>query len=242
MPHHDIIAGAKLRQMTRQLMAERILIKLSVPQVRYEHLTIITDLEPKRKPRFFRIDPPPGAVKMIQAHRICELECEFTGRDGVIHSFRAEVQRIDADDIWLQYPKIIQRWQQRQNVRIEPGDHSILRLSLDDHIIDLSIENISTGGVLCTGPRQYKKWIKPEQQWDNVFLELALGEDVTHVTVARVEILRLSTDARPGLFSMAMKFCQVNAQNHRKLIQYINTCQRQVLQARRQSEPRQGST
>jgi len=233
MPPFDIIKGTKLNGLMKELIADQTLIKLSVAGSAYERLTVITQLRPEKAPLYFRIDPPQGVKTAIKRRRAKSLDFEFTGHDQVIHRFDANLHQDLTDDIWLEYPEQIQRVQQRQNVRIDPGRNSLLLLDLKGRHLDLHIENLSAGGVLCTCPNKFKPLIEIGQQWEDVSLKLASGMDAYHITVGRLQVLRITAGSRPKHFKIAIAFLQINKQTHQKLLHFINSCQREMLKNRK---------
>jgi len=235
MPLYEIIEGLKRYGLMNELISDQTLIKLSVPGTAYERLTVITQIQPKKSPLYFCIDPPQGLKAVIERRSAKALDFEFTAQDRVVHQFKANLHPGLADGLWLHVPEQIQRVQQRNNVRIDPGINSILLLDLDGRHMDLSIENLSAGGALCTCPNQYKPLIEIGQQWEDVPMELALGMDAYHLTIGRLHVLRITAGSRPKHFNIALEFLQTNRQTQQKLLHFINACQREVLRNRNKS-------
>ena len=92
MPDFEKIAGQKVIDIFHQLHNDKTLVKISLPHIKYERLTVITNLRQNNNVRTFQIASPEGLNSIIQESEPGKINFEFTGSDHLPHKFTAAIK------------------------------------------------------------------------------------------------------------------------------------------------------
>lgn len=223
MPPYETLDKARLQALMQYLVRNRTLIKYSIPNTPFESLTILSDLQPRQNPEVFRIDLVP---EFIDDKKIVMVDFDFNGPDRLQYRFHATIKQMTVDTVWLKIPDEIERYQQRDHVRIIPGLKSVIKLPIEMNEIDLPISDVSLGGALCVCPNSFRRFIDINKTWENVPVILTLGFDFFHLSIGKMEVVRKSTGTFPGHFNLAVAFRRIDRPNQKKLAKFINSSQR----------------
>jgi c-di-GMP-binding flagellar brake protein YcgR len=226
------IDGDKLLSIFQQLISQRIYIKVYLPQVDYESLTLITDTCNDGRQPMFRIDIPKGLPKAIAQTKSNRLAFEFTSSDKVTHRFNSDIETVSDDTISLFYPSFIQRHQQRDNFRVKVPFDSHAIVSIDDNKIRMEIDNVSLGGVYCYCRNKYKSMMTQDLELTGMELYFTFKNQCVNVSIQRTMIKRMEIRHRPKHFGLAFEFIQIKRDAKKLLVQQIYELQRAFLQNR----------
>lgn len=232
MTTFENLDGKKLLSVFRQLVKQQILIKVYLPRVNYESLTIVTDTHANGRRQIFQIDVPKGLHAAVKESESNQLSFEFTSDDKVIHRFTSDIVTIGEKTISMLYPPIIQRHQQRNNFRIKAPLDSIATVSLEDTMIRMEIDNVSLGGVYCYCPNKYKAAMAQGFELTGMELTFTLRNQCACVMIQKTAIKRVESRHRPRRFGIAFEFLKINRDNKKLLVQLIYDLQRLYLQNR----------
>lgn len=232
MPNFENIEGNKISNIFRQLIKQRILVKVFLRKCDFENLTLVTAAQDDGKVQTFRIDAPKGLHAAIAEAETTILSFEFTSTDHVAHRFDAEIDAVSRNDVSLRYPSFIQRRQQRDNFRVKVPSDSHAVVTIEDTQIRMEIENISLGGLYCYCPNRHKQLLSPETELSDMELSFMLKCDCCTIQIQRVQVKRTEPKHRPRHFGVAFEFIQIKRNAKKQLVQQIYELQRVFLQNR----------
>jgi hypothetical protein len=232
MTTFENLNGDKLFSIFQQLVNQKILIKVYLPQVEYESLTLVTATCDEDRRPIFQIDIPKGLLAAITESKSNQLSFEFTSADKVSHRFKSDIATIDDKAISLLYPQFIQRHQQRDNFRIKAPYDSNATIMVEDKLIRMEIDNISLGGVYCYCPNKYKPAMFQGLELANMELIFTLKNQSSHVIIQNTAIRRVESRHRPRHFGIAFEFIKIKKDYKKQLVQLIYELQRLYLQNR----------
>ena len=224
--------GDKLLAIFQQLVQQQIFIRVYLPQVSYESLTIVTDaLDAGRRPTF-QIDVPEGLHEAIKESKSNQLSFEFISTDKVTHSFASDILKIRKKSISMLYPSFIRRHQKRENFRITVPLDSFATMNLEDTMIRMEVDNISLGGLYCYCPNRYKASMAKGLEVTGMELMIALKNQCVCVAIQQAAIIRVESRHRPKRFGIAFAFNKIDKDNKKLLVQLIYDLQRLYLKNR----------
>ena len=229
------IEGQRVIDIVHYLFSEKTLVKVSLRDKEFDHLTVITNLRNESNERTFQIDPPAGLYALIKQSAPRELDFEFTGSDQLPHKFSAQLQHAGQKEIWLSYPAFIQRHQLRNNFRIKVPTEAQLQVLVGQTDVRMIIDNISLGGAFCHCSNGYKPLFEEKQQLNKLEMMFTLSDHCIEVPIERAVVRRLEPRTRPKHFGVALEFVQISNEARKKLTQEIYDIQRYYLQSRRKT-------
>jgi c-di-GMP-binding flagellar brake protein YcgR len=232
MTTFENLNGDKLFLIFQQLVNQKILIKVYLPQVEYESLTLVTDTCDEDRRPIFRIDVPKGLLAAITESKSKQLSFEFTSTDKVSHRFKSDIATIENKSISLLYPQLIQRHQQRDNFRIKAPYDSNATILVEDKLIRMEIDNISLGGAYCYCPNKYKSTMVQGLELTGMELIFNLKSQSSHIMIQNTAIKRVESRHRPRHFGIAFEFIKIKKDYKKQLVQLIYDLQRAYLQNR----------
>lgn len=232
MTEFETIEDPKIDKILYQLMQDRTLIKVSLPEMAYENLTLLTDIQEDDKVKSFCIDPPKGLLDCLGQAQTDRLFFEFTGPDQLIHRFEAQPTASTKSELWLQYPQAIDRYQMRENFRVKALSGSYAKLQIEDRTIRMEIDNLSLGGIFCICPKTFKSLLEDAPRLEDMELTITLNNDLFVANIELVLVKRIETQVRPKYFGIAFEFKKMHKEVRKRLVQHIYDLQREFLQTR----------
>ena len=232
MTTFENLDGDKLLSVFQLLVKQQILIKVYIPKVDYENLTIVTDTRANSRQHLFQIDVPKGLHAAIMESRSNKLSFEFTSDDKVTHRFTSDILATDRKTLSMLYPQIIQRHQQRDNFRIKAPLDSYATLSIENVKIRMEIDNLSLGGVYCFCHNKHKAAMPRGLELTDMELYFTLKNQCSCVRIKKTAVKRVESRHRPKRFGIAFEFKKISRDDKKLLVQLIYELQRLYLQNR----------
>jgi hypothetical protein len=232
MTEYETIEGPKIDIIFDQLMQDRTLIKVSMPEMAYENLTLLTDIQEDDKEKRFTIDPPKGLLDYLGQAQTDRLFFEFTGPDHLIHRFEAQPTALSKSALCLRFPQAIDRYQMRDNFRVKVLSGSYAELQIEDRTMRMEIDNLSLGGVFCICSKAFKSLLEGTPRLEDMELTIALKNDLFVANIERVLVKRIETLSRPKYFGIAFEFLKMHKEVRKRLVRHIYELQRDFLQTR----------
>ena len=232
MTDYETIDGSKIDNIFEQLILDRTLIKVSLPEMAYENLTLLTDIQEDDKSKIFNIDPPRGLLDCLRQAQTDRLLFEFTGPDQLIHRFEAQPIGSSKSALCMRYPQAIDRYQMRDNFRVKVFSGSYTELEIEDKTIRMEIDNLSLGGVYCICSKTFKPFFENSPRLEDMELTVALKNDSFVANIELVLVNRIETLTRPKYFGIAFEFLKMHKEVRKRLVQHIYELQREFLQTR----------
>ncbi len=237
MPTFENIDGEKLFMIFDQLISQKILVKVYLPQIDYENLTLITDTRTDGQRPIFMIDVPKGLHEALAGLESNRLAFEFTSTDKVTHRFHCDIDAVCGNTISMLYPSFIQRHQQRDNFRVKAPADSHAVLTIENTRMQMEIDNVSLGGVYCYCPNKYKPMMAEDRVLAEMELIFSFKNQWINISIQQAKILRTESRQRPRHFGIAFEFIQIKRDARRMLVQHIYEIQRAFLQNRLKTMP-----
>jgi c-di-GMP-binding flagellar brake protein YcgR len=237
MAESEKIKGAAIPNLFEELLHHKTLLKLSVSDTDYEHLTLITALVNRNKGPHFAIDTPEGFEQATAKIAPWHLHFEFTGKDHVKYTFRCIDGEIDNNRIYVKYPREIERWQRRELFRVNAPAGTKLCLPLDTLRYELDVIDISIGGTLAalvrTGPHDLDN---PPFADARILkdIELVFPSEIMRrpIKIKTVQLKRLRKNSEKTGYEVAFEFYEISTGEQRRLTDLIYHLQRQALRQR----------
>lgn len=231
MANYEKIPGKKIHGLISALIKNRTLIKVAVPDIDYEQLTIVTGAKKGIGGPCFQIDPPDGLAQAIQDNSIKSLFFEFSAEDRLPQRFEAAVKEA-ATEIWLRYPEIVKRYQLRNDFRIKVPPNAYATLFIAETKVEMVIDNLSLGGIFCHCPNRYKDLVSVGLQCGSIDMAFSYGGQRQIVSADRGVVCRLEGRTMTRHFGVAFEFTHLKANTRRRLTQIVYDLQRDYLRNR----------
>lgn len=239
MESTDIIKDRQLVKLFNYLHDRQVLVKMKVPENKFEFLTVISAIHDMGTGYFFRIDDSENQsiLKNGLSNTDTEIHFEFNGDDKLPYVFRTKGVKAVNNDLWVKFPEQVSRLQKRKNFRIDVPTGSILFLSKDDIEYNLSIINLSASGVYALYEMKKKSDklldLSMGESIDDVELLLTLPEqNDTGAFVKTAIVRRIEIKKEIKSIGYAFEFMKLNSRHQQNLIQFIYLVQRELLKKR----------
>jgi c-di-GMP-binding flagellar brake protein YcgR len=237
MAENEKINGGAIPKLFKELLHHQTLLKLTVVDGEYEHLTVITDLVNRNDQPHFIIDTPKGLEQAAAAIGSWKLHFEFTGKDHIKYTFTATDAQIDSNRIYIKYPLKITRWQRRGLFRIDAPAGTKLCLTHDTVRHELEVMNISIGGTLAalvqTRSRHFEKAPFADRQFlKNIQLLFPSEIMLTPIRIKAVQIRRIKMNSEKRGYEVGFVFDEIDTDEEKRLTDMIYRLHRQQLRRR----------
>jgi c-di-GMP-binding flagellar brake protein YcgR len=232
MSNFEKITGPKVVEIIDDLITGKTLVKVSIPRHDFERLTIVIGTRSEDDVLYFRIDSPEGLwMAMQQAGQPETLRFEFLDEGRLPHRFEAPLNTRD-QEIWLQCPEYIQRYQLRNDFRIKAPANAHATALINEIELKMHVDNISLGGLYCHCPNSAKAMLFKDQIIENLDLVFIFGGEYQMITIGRAVVRRMDGRTRQRHFGVAFEFMQMNIEVKKRLTQIIYGLQRDYLKSR----------
>ena len=237
MAESEKIKGAAIPNLFEELLHHKTLLKLSVSDTDYEHLTLITALANRNKGPHFAIDTPEGFEQTTAEIASWHLHFEFTGKEHIKYTFRCIGGEIDNNRIYVKYPREIERWQRRELFRVNAPAGTKLCLPQDTLRYELDVIDISIGGTLAALVRTSPHDLDNPPFADARILkdiELVFPSEIMRqpIKIKTVQLKRLRKNSEKTGYEVAFEFYEISTGEQRRLTDLIYHLQRQALRQR----------
>ncbi|MFZ1983548.1 MAG: PilZ domain-containing protein [Desulfatitalea sp.] len=232
MSNFEKITGPKVVEIIHELISGKTLVKVSIPKKDFERLTIVIGTRTEGGVLHFQIDPPEGLWMALQkADQPETLRFEFLDETRLPHRFEAPLNDYD-QEIWLQCPEYIQRYQLRNDFRIKAPANAHATALINETELKMHVDNISLGGLYCHCPNSAKAMLFKDQIIENLDLVFTFGGEYQMLSIGRAVVRRLEGRTRQRHFGVAFEFAQMNTEVKKRLTQIIYGLQRDYLKNR----------
>jgi len=237
MEQAEIIGHKSRFNIFEQLQKDRTFVKMHVPDMQYERLTVVTGTRFNKDIPCFVVDCPKGFAQAVVDVDKCRMHFEFIGNDNLQYSFRTTAKEIVGDEIWIRFPEVINRFQRRKNFRIAPPLGTKLYISGDSAKHEMSVINVSQGGVLCTffsfeKGSQNTPLFTAGNRLKNIGLAFPSEENVLMVQVKEALVIRVGKNPETDRNTCALQFTNIKKSQEKLLIELIYRFQRDLLRKR----------
>lgn len=237
MDEPEKIKGGAIPKLLKELLHHKILLKLTLVDTDYEQLTLITALAERNNAPHFIIDKPTGFQQAAAAADRWQLYFEFTGKDHIRYTFSTTGAEIDKRQIYIPYPRKIERWQRRELFRLDAPTGTRLCLKQNAEQQELDVINISLGGMLAALVQTRTGHLDKAPFADQQFLtdiELVFPPEVMPqpIRIKTVQVRRQEKKSKKSGFEVGLEFCEISTGEKKRLTDLIYQMQRQRLRNR----------
>ena len=239
MADGSTIEGKQSEGLFRQLIRTNTLVTMRIRGIEgYQRLTMITDIRQLRGNHAFAIDPPAQFAETVGDLPDWNIHFKFTGPDKIEYSFSTTGGQMEGREIWIPFPKAIERIQRRKYFRIDTPPGTQIKLAVKKTPRMADILNISQGGLLCVLVR-----LKKEIRTDPV---LRIGDHLSNITltcpneegpadtvpIRAAVVRRVEVDQNHYRHRYAMEFLDMTFSEQSDLTRVIYRLQREFLRKR----------
>jgi c-di-GMP-binding flagellar brake protein YcgR len=232
MPRFENIDGAKCTALLQAMVTGKKLIQVALPKSDYNQLTLVTHIDQDSDVEKFKIDVPDGLETAIAQSSATRLSFEFIDEERVTHRFEAHIASVDRTGVNCLIPKVIERYQQRDNFRVKVFSGGMALLEIDQLSIRMTIDNVSLGGIFCYCPNKFKQLFENKTNLREMNLSFTQQEGSILIPIRKLRVNRIESCNQPKKFGIAFEFLRIDRDARRQLVQQIYELQRAYLQNR----------
>lgn len=237
MDESEKIKGGAILKLFEQLRHQKTLLKLSSVDSDDERPTRIAALENRNGALHFIIHMPKGLDLPPTDFDGQRLYFEFTGNDHIKYTFMSAVAATDGKRIYVQYPRVVERWQRRDVFRINAPAGTKLCLTRHAEQYALTVINISIGGMLAAWVRTRAPDLKKPpfadiQLFRNIGLVFPAEIMQTPIRIKTARIKRMKKKSEKTAYEVALEFDEIDGEEEKRLTDLIYRLQRQQLRDR----------
>jgi c-di-GMP-binding flagellar brake protein YcgR len=219
------------------LQSDKTLIKMSLLDKDYERLTIVTGIRTRNNTPFFLIDYPGGFRETVADLEVWSVVFQFTGKDKLQYVFRTSGGEIHRNEIWIRFPKVIERGQRRRHFRLEVPFGTKLHFQLRSSKRELSVSNVSLGGVLgaivsSESGTQKGQSLRSGDILEHIQLEFPSSEEDLRVHIIKARVVRWEDGPLASHKHYAIQFIEMDKSEEAALTELVYKFQREFLRRR----------
>jgi len=239
MTEPEIIQDEGILRILKELQESKTLVKMRLQNKKYERLTLITSIIKKRKSPRFMIDYTTEFENAVADSEVWRLHFEFTGADNIKYVFNTTGGEFSRGNIWVNFPAVVERYQRREDFRLEAPAKTRLFFNLNTDAYELLVKNVSLGGALgVLGILNKKLEHELKQHNDQILENIELAFPEKHkkkisITIKQAQINRLERNTLTNNYEYALQFKEIDEENELRLTNLIYHFQRDYLRKRK---------
>ena len=231
------IQGKNRHNVFELLIKENTLIKMQIPKLGYEQLTMVNDVCMQSNDPFFIIDPPNDFFDIVTDLDQAKIRFEFNFKEGVQYVFTSVGGMILDNEIWIVFPDIIKRIQRRKDFRLEFPKGSVICFQLKSIEHEMDLINLSMGGAYAeisvnTNGDEKIPILKSGNSVRNVVLSAPSDEGNLNVHINKASIIRVKKLKTGKRYKLGIQFIDIDRAEVKVLKKLIYDSQRRFLQKR----------
>jgi c-di-GMP-binding flagellar brake protein YcgR len=236
----EIITGDKIPLLMNQLRQEHAILKLYMPGIGNDWLSIVLGVKKDNGTPCFVIDSPSGAGFYLHASKGQKIIIEFTDRNHVHFRLRSVIERVADQNVYVMMPEVVYRLQRRGCFRVpSPIDTKII-INDQEGRLDLEAINISESGALAGNPsashnsmRFFRGAVK------RLIIIYKEDENEQIIKIKRAEIRRVLKRPETGCYEYAFMFHDRGKEIEKEIRMFIYSCQRKILYRKKYEDEEQ---
>ena len=241
MENIELIQGDAVLQLFKELQQNKTPLRVKLTNGDYEHLSHLKQIRKRLRTHHFLIEYNEDFQAAAKDLEELRLKIEFTGEDGILHTFHTKDSDVSQQLIWFKVPESIQRFQRRSLFRLEAPHGTRLFFEVNGIRYKLLVINVSLGGtlgVLVSLTKQMEEELKlrEPQILDNVELVFPSkddNDDTARVRIKCCQIIRQERNPQTKKYECAMEFKEIIETEQKKLTELFYQWQRDYLRKRR---------
>ena len=237
MDTQNTIQGKKRRAVFEQLLKENTLIKMHIPKLGYEKLTMVIDIRRNDNEPFFIIDPPNDFQENVPDLTQKKIHFEFNFKEGVRYAFTSVGGMILENEIWVVFPEFIERIQRRKDFRLEFPKGSRIRFHLESIAHEMDLINLSMGGAYAEismnkDGEEKVPYLESGNTVHDIVLCAPSEEGNLEVNIKKASIMRVEKIKTGKRYKLGIQFIEIDGTEVKTLKKLIYDSQRSFLQNR----------
>ena len=200
----------------------------------YERLTIMVDVRVTRENQIFLIDYPQDFKETVAVLDPWTIRFDFKGEDKIPSFFKTSGGVISGRDIWIPFPRFIERKQRRRDFRISSPVGKRLEFLLDSKEHELSVINFSQGGALVSTGKggRNELGIETGGRIKNLTLFIPFDKALKRIRVSEAKVRRVDQDSTTKHYRYGLQFTDIEREEKLFLKKIIYRTQRDLLRKR----------
>jgi c-di-GMP-binding flagellar brake protein YcgR len=230
MEDPEIITGDKISLLMDQLRQEHTILKLYMPGIGNDWLSIVVGIKKENGTPCFVIDSPSGAGFYLHGSKGQKIIIEFTDRNHVHYRLRSVIERVADQNVYVMMPEFVYRLQRRGYFRVPSPVDTKISVSDQDGRLSLEVVNISESGVLASNPSASHtgvRFFKGAVKGLVIIYKEDEGEQI--IRIKKAEIRRVVKRPDTGCYEYAFMFLDRGKDIEKEIRMFIYSCQRKML-------------
>ncbi len=232
MEEPEKIRGKARSAIFEELYRDRITLKVIMLGTDYERLTIVTGIMNQDGIPYFRMDTPRDFRGVLKDN--LRLYFEFTGRDRLLYSFRTSDWGMFFDEIWIKFPRVIERIQRRSHFRLGAPMGAKINFKVGKKEHGISVVDVSLGGALLSEKSGQRRGagLERDSTIRNIELSFPSQDEDLSVKIKRSIVKRVERDHVTGNIRYALQFTDMERDQEKFLNDLLYRFQRGELRKR----------
>jgi len=183
---------------------------------------------------FLILDCPKGFKELLDTIEEKKIEAKFVGEDNVQCRFIVSEGEIIGNKIRLNFPDAIERFQRRQDFRLEIFPGAKKQVMCNSAFCEMRVLNISSGGVFALQRKTIKTqpvYTVGQRIFDMEFIFPAVNEE-KRVHIKKAMIIRMEKRHREDRYCYAFQFIDIEKSEKMALTEMIYKFQAEFLRKR----------
>lgn len=226
-----MIKGKTRFDIFEQLRKDKTLIQMRLLGKNYQRLTAVTNIRARKNMLFFLIDYPEGFKEAVSDIEVWKMHFEFNGSDNAQYNFRTSSGEILDNEIWIRFPKFIEKIQRRKHFRIEVPLGTKLHFEKKSAMFEMNVIDISLRGTIVTSI-QKNAILKSGENLIDVQLVFPSEKKDLMVYIKKASVKRVGKNAPMERYTYSLYFAIIEKNEETALTKIIYELQRKLLQKR----------
>jgi c-di-GMP-binding flagellar brake protein YcgR len=230
MEEPESIIEDQIPILLERLKSERTILKLYMPGINNDWLSIVLGIKANNESPCFVIDFPGGGGYELRNSQGKKVIIEFTDRNRVHYRLRSVIKNVEDQNIYVLMPEAVYRMQRRGFFRVPSPIDTRVIIRDEDGSLDLDVVNIGEGGVLVSNPTASHRGVR---FFRGAFKSLSIIykniEDEEKIEINRAEIRRVVKRPETGCYEYAFMFRDRGKDIEKEIRKFIYSCQRKML-------------
>ena len=239
MAETDKIQGEEVNALLEEVKQQQIMLSMRLVDQNYEHSTMIIRIPEDTNASFFVIDPPKDFTNFVAKIKEWKIQFKFRGSDNIDHIFTSFGGTILGNEIRINFPDYIERYQRRKYFRLRVPTGTKLRFKSGRVLQEINMINISMRGALgvlelSNGENQEKPIYKKKDYFDDIEIVSPPEPKISEqkIRIKKAIIRRAEHKPQKNIDLYAFEFESIDRDQERKLNKFVFDLQRLKLQTK----------
>ena len=239
MGETDKIQGKDVITLLEEVKQKQIMLSIELVDQDYEQSTMIIRIPEDPDASFFVIDPPQDFMNVVSKIKESKIQFRFRGLDNLDHIFTSFGGTFSDNEIRINLPDYIERFQRRRYFRLRVPTGTKLRFKSGRILQEINMINISMRGALgvlelSNGENQEKPIYKKKDYFDDIEIVSPPEPKISEqkIRIKKAIIRRAEHKPQKNIDLYAFEFESIDRDQERKLNKFVFDLQRLKLQTK----------